>query len=245
MKTSERPSKLHQHLHTYALAASAAGVSMLALTQPGEAEIVYTPANVDIGPYSGTYALDLNGDGTTDFFIVDRCSGCDGSSSIEIGSLLARPAQGNEIANSGAPLRAGTIISNADFSSKGYSWFMAGGVSQCTSHRCHNKGCGGSWKNKKSHYLGLQFMISGQVHYGWARLSVSCVGPRITTELTGYAYETIPDKGIVAGKKKGKLEDENLNGPDEPTPRSVPAPTAATLGMLAKGAQALSVWRRE
>jgi hypothetical protein len=55
MKTSQRPSKqvhvrdsLHQHLHVYALAASAAGVSMLALAQPGEAEIIYTPANVSI-----------------------------------------------------------------------------------------------------------------------------------------------------------------------------------------------------
>jgi hypothetical protein len=49
MKTSERPSKqvhvrnpLHQQLHIYALAASAAGVSMLALARPSEAEIIYT-----------------------------------------------------------------------------------------------------------------------------------------------------------------------------------------------------------
>ena len=40
---------LYQHLHMYALAASAAGVSLLAMAQPSEAEIVYTPANVTIG----------------------------------------------------------------------------------------------------------------------------------------------------------------------------------------------------
>ena len=55
MKTSERPSKqahvrdsLHQHLHMYALAASAAGVTMLALAQSSEAEIIYTAAETTL-----------------------------------------------------------------------------------------------------------------------------------------------------------------------------------------------------
>ncbi len=35
---------IHQQLNAYALAASAAGVGMLALVQPAEAKIVYTKA---------------------------------------------------------------------------------------------------------------------------------------------------------------------------------------------------------
>ena len=58
---------MHQHLHMYALAASAAGVSVLSMVQPGEAEIIYTPV-YNITPHH-TFRLDLNGDGTTDFKI--------------------------------------------------------------------------------------------------------------------------------------------------------------------------------
>jgi hypothetical protein len=57
----------------------------------------------------------------------------------------------------------------------------------------------------QDHYLGLAFTIRGKLHYGWARLNVS-VGRRplrINTKLTGYAYETIPNKPIITGKTKG------------------------------------------
>jgi hypothetical protein len=50
----------------YALAASAAGVSVLALVQPSEAKIVYTKANMHIGPNATLY-LDLNHDNVADF----------------------------------------------------------------------------------------------------------------------------------------------------------------------------------
>lgn len=46
----KRPStlseSLHQRLNSYALAASAAGVGVLALAQPAEARIIYTPKHV-------------------------------------------------------------------------------------------------------------------------------------------------------------------------------------------------------
>jgi len=52
----------------------------------------------------------------------------------------------------------------------------------------------------------------------------------ITATLTGYAYETIPNKPIIAGKTHGKdvitLQD-------------------ASLGHLAAGASAILAWRQE
>ena len=69
MRTSKRPSKpvhlrdpLHRQLHVYALAASAAGVSILALAQPSEAEIIFTRADIE-NPAS----LDLTGNGAVNF----------------------------------------------------------------------------------------------------------------------------------------------------------------------------------
>ena len=58
--------------------------------------------------------------------------------------------------------------------------------------------------NTKRRYLGLQFMIGNEIHYGWARLKVLYQGgPGFQATITGYAYETIPNKPIIAGKTKG------------------------------------------
>src|SRR5580692_12210999 len=65
--TAELSKSLHQGLNTYALAASAAGVGMLALVQPAEAKIVYTPANVYIRCCFQLVPLDVNHDGVNDF----------------------------------------------------------------------------------------------------------------------------------------------------------------------------------
>jgi len=244
VKTSERPSKLHQHLHLYALAASAAGVSMLALAQPGEAEIVYTPVNQDI---LGTYDLDLTGDGTIDFYLIDFQQNVAGFS---YGYLrVAASVTGNAVAKGEHGVRV--LRSGDQIGPKTKLWESGGGVME-SGYKEHTSPyrskCFGPWKNKQG-YLGVKFMISGEVHYGWALMSASCVLPHdrfgsmlIEGFLTGYAYETIPNKAIKAGQETGTM-DESLN--DEPTPQSVPAPTSATLGMLAKGAQALSIWRRE
>ena len=56
----------------------------------------------------------------------------------------------------------------------------------------------------KNRYLGFKFQIKGKIHYGWARLNVTGSGlGTIVATMTGYAYETIPNKAIVAGRTKG------------------------------------------
>jgi hypothetical protein len=66
----------------------------------------------------------------------------------------------------------------------------------------------GQWANGgkglKNGYLGLKFRLNGGIHYGWARVSVTVKGDRFNTAtLTGYAFETIPNKPIVIGKTHG------------------------------------------
>jgi hypothetical protein len=78
----------------------------------------------------------------------------------------------------------------------------------------------GKWVNVNNRYLGFRFGIHGKTHYKWARLNVTVNGKVITGTLTGYAYETIPNKPIITGKTKG---------PDVITLQS------ATLGRLALG----------
>ena len=59
----------------------------------------------------------------------------------------------------------------------------------------------GNWFNVKNRYLGLRFQINGKTHYGWARVNVEVNEKhQLTATVTGYAYETIPNKAILAGQ---------------------------------------------
>ena len=105
--------------------------------------------------------------------------------------------------------------------------------SSCT-HESH-----GPWANVTHRYLGLEFIIKGKVHYGWARLN----NPRGSwPTLTGYAYETIPNKGITMGKTKGP---DDAVGQASPVSHSTAAAKPASLGMLALGTEGMMLWRRK
>jgi hypothetical protein len=57
---------LSRQTSLYAIAAAAAGVSVLALAKPADAEVVVTKANIPVTSFSGV-SLDLNKDGIADF----------------------------------------------------------------------------------------------------------------------------------------------------------------------------------
>ena len=72
-KPANLPESVHHQLNIHALAASAAGVGMLALTTPAEARIMYTPTHHVIAE-GGHYRLDVNHDGITDFTLQAQIS---------------------------------------------------------------------------------------------------------------------------------------------------------------------------
>lgn len=105
-----------------------------------------------------------------------------------------------------------------------------------------NETCFGTWPSGASRYLGLQFSVNGEAHFGWARLTVTCENLHVIATLTGYAYETVANKAIVAGETKGADEEVSAALEDAdggPTRKAVP------LGLLALGEQSLSIWRRK
>src|ERR1700722_7171475 len=67
-----------RHLNLYALAASAAGVSILALAQSAEASVIVTNTNIAINPGSSV-TVDLNNDGAKDFAFAVAVGGYDHS----------------------------------------------------------------------------------------------------------------------------------------------------------------------
>jgi len=228
-------SLLHQ-LNLYALGATAAGVGVLALAQPAEAKIVYTPKNVKF--VNQSFSIDLNHDAKNDFLFSFRYgtdhylsvkSARKGNGAISGGQQLVRGIprltagalpEGTVIGPSkkfvGKPQILGAVYYNSD---GGQTYFY------------------GKFTNVGAAYVGLRFQIKGKQHYGWARLNITIPNgngnlnyPPITAQLTGYAYETIPSKPIIAGKTKG---------PDMITLQ----PTM--LGHLARGASAIPAWRAQ
>ena len=72
--------------------------------------------------------------------------------------------------------------------------------------------CNGPWAKASDRYLGLEFLIGGEPHFGWARLSVRCdyARTRVFAQLTGYAYETVANQPIDAGNTIGPVSYTHL-----------------------------------
>jgi hypothetical protein len=250
---------VHQRLNMYALAAGAAGVGALALAQPAEAKIVYTPAHVQLQA-NKPYPLDLDHNRKTDFFLLEFSSlttfqdrlralwVCHHPTVWSKGSIVCRSSTNttnllNQVVATkaygpAATLRAGAKIQSGDpFAGtfKGHDVVVdMGQVFYRTSTTTQGTIWQGAWlnggKGVKNRYLGFKFQINGKFHFGWARLNVAThKRGEIKATLTGYAYETIPNKPIIAGKTKG---------PDVVTVHP------ASLGHLAAGASAIQAWRR-
>jgi hypothetical protein len=217
----------------YALAASAAGVGVLALAQCAEAKIVYTPLHKVIRP-NHRYLIDLNHDGKPDF-AIQNISHCDTDNTCtSVVSAIQYRANGVEgtLGTRFTPPRAYALKAGARIGT-GHPFFgrKMAGAGQTTQ---------ANWYNVTNGYLGLKLRIKGQAHYGWARVTVKLEIGFVVT-LTGYAYETIPNKPIIAGKKSSDevgLEESDATG-------ARPTREPASLGLLAMGAPGISIWRRE
>jgi len=246
-------SKVEKTLLAYVAAATAAGVGMLFNPPAAEGKIVYTPANVMLNNGS-SFPLDLDHNGIVDFYLVRRevqrsmsalqssLSVCHvpGTSVVQFCSTAAsatnalnavRAVTTSSRSFAAAALQKGAIIQPGNkflnkqpaFMGERKFYFSTQGATTATNWF-------GPWMNKgkgvKNRYLGLRFVTQGKTHYGWARLTVP-PGSAAGT-LTGYAYETIPNKSIIAGKTHGN---------------DVITLEPASLGHLARGASAISAWR--
>src|SRR5579872_3059532 len=225
-----------RQLNSYALAASAAGVGILALVQPAEARIVYTPAHVDC---SDLCVVDLNHDGHSDLRVSNagetNATSCGFSSGPVASAFTSRYSPHDTIVGKGTSWRfisalpVGFLIGAANNSFGAMAVTKPNGCNHTTAFT-------GPWANGgkgvKNRYLGLKFYFKKQAHYGWLRFNVVVHRqhyPAFQVTLTGYAYETIPNKPIIAGKTKGA---------------DVVTVQPATLGRLAAGAWGIPTSRK-
>jgi hypothetical protein len=234
-KTNLNPG-LDKNLFAYVAAASAA-VAMLAAPRSAAAEVVFTPTNTPIEG-SSSYLLDLNHDGIPDF-TLQRTGYINHLSVLDlrfgaVGNGVAPPAPPNF--GAAALQRGAPIGPRQTFTTQTNSY----GIEMAAAFFYSVTNFTGPWANATNRYLGLKFLIDGQVHYGWARLTVTNFNQHGTATLTGYAYETQPNVRIFAGERGtgGSV------GQAAPAPLAVPPAQPAGLGVLARGADTLQLWRR-
>lgn len=212
---------LGNRLAGYTAVASAAGLGLLVAAVPAKADIIYTSADNTFKTGSSLY-LDLNHDGTHDFLFVNEADLGLGSTTF----LVARGLHaGNNVLESGRYKSALALPFGAKIGPSG--GFGRSG----TMADAYHASIGGPWGDAQNRYLGMEFLLSGQEHFGWAEFTVTQehVGRilfGIQATLEGYAYDTVPNQAIIAGETSSTSE-------------------PGTLGLLALGSLGLGLWRRK
>ncbi len=229
---------LKSRMNSYALAAGAAGVSMLALTQPAVAEIVFTPSDA-ILPLNQYISIDLNHDGTPDVrFLLNSHFYHTFLGALDVkgdGGVIGMVEEFG--VRSAAPLLAGATIGPDQQFAKANLRMATSHGADIPSYYIYSRTEKGAWGNLQNRFLGVRFVIDGTIHYGWIRMTVGSSGRPLSATITGYAYETVPDQPIAAGERSG-----------ESSAASESSRAVGSLGALALGSAApksLSVMRND
>ncbi|HUM48005.1 MAG TPA: fibronectin type III domain-containing protein, partial [Chitinophagales bacterium] len=195
-----------------------AGYSLLAgslIAVHVDGQVIYTDVqpDVEVGgvvpsdfPYFDSYGLDLNNDGITDFNVnltisaYNNANSSEGFNFVEIiqpavdGNFIAAENGGYHLDNAATFLPAEIIGPDLPGQPE---WGVEGQLGYV--YRYYN-----TYVNERDNFVvGFQFKISGQIHYGWARLAINTI-PSSNPELVNivlkeYAYESMANTPIGAG----------------------------------------------
>jgi hypothetical protein len=245
---------LSRQVSLYSLAAAAAGVGLLALAAPAEGEVVVTQKTIPIPLSSdGMEGVEISfaNNGVDDLKLVLSNFSIFGANGNRLKAVNA--ADGKGVLGHGphgdreaSALTPGQEIGpSANFVSvacNGSYFSYCGAPELAATHTSTfgSRNVGGPWRGSpKNGYLGVRFLIDGETHYGWVRMTVSTeYTRRMTATITAYAYETVANQPITAGPAEGKAAEAQ-------SPENVQNQAGPSLGMLALGADGVPLWRRE
>ncbi len=192
----------------------AAAVTGVVAASDVDAQIVYWDVNPDstFTTNGDTYNIDLNFDAIMDFQIqLQRFGSVPNISN----AVRISPSASNRYLSSGGPaaLNSNAPINSAASWVGGNSILASFYMSTYTSTSTYTSSSitytntftltfssgSGNWSGAVDKYLGLEFQILGQTHYGWAKLSVGVNADFFT--IKEYAYNATPLTAINAGDK--------------------------------------------
>jgi hypothetical protein len=251
------PSLLDEVLERRVLLYLVAAGATLAGASAAQAKVVYTPSNAVVSLFGPRLEIDLNNDGTADFQLAASFGysssgrgGCpSGVRQMTVSGVGLKghntPSNGIVGSDLGQPLglatalkRGAPIGGNAKF----YNLSQGGHFGQVLEYfvgaSCRGSG---NFQNVTNRYLGVRFIIDNQVHYGWIGFRTVTLGGSngrddLAAKLAGWAYETEPNKSIVAGAMGEQDAESNSAALRSAEPTS--------LELLAAGHVAVADWRR-
>jgi hypothetical protein len=207
---------LQVRLNAYALAATAAGVAVLACSPAAEAtpvcknfSLVFTtnntyglrPAERAFPPFQIAQTASYYSSSTSGrLYSWNRAFFTPNTAGAKVllgpGPLVANLASGASIGpvgKFGKPASYGVLFTYG----KGFQFASTKAGGTLLKHR-------GNFDLQKTNYVGFQFLQSGQNHYGWARLRVTLKeagsGHTVTNlHILGFGYESAANTAIAAG----------------------------------------------
>ncbi len=241
---------LDRRMKSYSLAATAAGVSLLALSHPADAKVVITNTNIPVQlctvGFPCSVSIDLNGDGINDvkLSLISSYNQTWDSRLLAVtgqngGSIMGAAGVGRYSPYASCLLR-GAKIGASDHFLKGKETVEQSFIqfySSTTLQRPPKKTLHGKWGgDHPNRFLGVKFKIDGKTHYGWIRVTVkpnptNTQWPAMSATVTEYGYETVANKTLDAGLSSGAA---SLGNQAE---THVGTPSHLSLGMLALGAE--------
>jgi hypothetical protein len=241
---------LERRMVLYALAA---GAALAGASGAAQAKVVFTPSNVTLAQ-NQSLSIDLANDGTVNFTLANQLSpgrfrrqgmqrppGSNAwgdsmyvfgatASDVELEQPPVENSQQLAAFESGARIGSDRPRKQEGLMAEFFSYYGTFFVF-------------GPFANVKQRYLGVRFLINGNVHYGWIgfrSITDNFMGG-VSATLLGWAYETEPDTPILAGMPVMPPELGSLRTSD-PTAAGSSEPTS--LELLAAGHVAVADWRR-
>jgi hypothetical protein len=239
---AELAQTLFGHISGYCLAASAAGVAVIACSSPVEAAPVCTTTTISFSD-TMSYALNPASQKVAPFNVVQTYNNVSSMSHyVELrGFFSPNTPSANTVLNANgfpADLPAGALIGpNANFG-KGNSY---GQFFQFQ----YFQGVTGPFASGQPGYAGFEFSQAGQTHYGWIRMRVvqkQRYYPFLL--ISEYGYETSPNTAIAAGNCGAAASSSESSSPSGAI-LAMKEKGAPTLGALALGSQGVLLWREE
>ena len=230
---------VYQGLNGYLLAASAAGVAVLACAMPAEGAPVCRSIDFMLLG-TNTYALNPAAGPVTPFNVAQTFSSPSSHPTFDGGRLFLTPnlpRAETVIAENNLPadLPAGASIGPGNNFGEGKSY----GLLFSTTRSRHR----GNLKLGEVNYFGYKFLISGKFHYGWVRMKAATSFRQFAqTQILASGYESLPDTRILAGSCTGAEPARGAGAPPQKGADSSGQPTLAVSAASPRAALATQEW---
>ncbi len=239
---------LLSRLNSYGLAASAAGVALLACSNPAEAAPVCGSLSVTLRD-TDTYAFNPAQQKIAPFNVAHTYNELSShTQSLQArGFFIANTPGAKVIASANglpADLASGASIGPAGNFAKGKQYGLLFGYYYFSRFK-------GNFPPNQGGYVGFQFTQSGQPHFGWLRVKLAKQnGTRFFAPgllLSEFGYESSPNTAITAGNCGSAAEVRESALPEGrdaiASHKAVGQAVAGTLGALALGSEGVRLWR--